>query len=128
MSNPLLSRFLFVYGTLRFSQNTGMSKWLQSTGTHCVSTTATTAGEVKNLGSFPGAKFYNDSVYDKTMPLITGELLVMPDDEKARAAIMERLDYYEGVASGMYKRVIVDVKIPGHDFSIETFAYEYMNY
>lgn len=124
-NNRLNSRFLFVYGTLRFSHNGNMSNWLKSTGTVRLSAEATTRGTVENLGAFPGAKFLTGGHFseDANTPKITGELLAFPDGNIDH--IMERLDQYEGVSSGLYSRVIVDVHIPGHDFTIEALAYEY---
>lgn len=112
-------RFLFVYGTLR--RGHGAEYKIIDNGGAFLSTEASCSGT--RHGSII-CTF--DEPHDSTNR-VDGHLVQLPDGAEYQR-IMNILDRYEGLSEsnderGMYKRVIVDVSIPGHDFPIEAWAY-----
>lgn len=119
-SKSLKCGFLFVYGTLRSGE--GAAYKILGNGGAFISTAAKAKGvrHGRIVATFDNnAKTYVD-----------GHLVMLPTDPDVLAKMMNELDAYESVDhknpdNGAYKRVICDVTIPGHDFTIEAWSYHY---
>lgn len=100
-----MSKYLFVYGTLRSEFNNEMAQLLRENATYLRD--GNIKGQLYDVGTYP-ALIYNDN----TDILIKGQIFEMDDMEQ----IFEFLDPYEGVDDEFYVRQIIPIEVEKKSF------------
>lgn len=104
-----MSTLLFVYGTLK----RGCCNHRQLDGQRFVDQARTAPGyQLHNLGSYPGLVAHADDHEG-----VTGEVWSVD------AAALARLDDFEGVAEGLYRRGPIRLQPPFDRAEVETYLY-----
>lgn len=106
-----MTKYLFVYGTLRGGLDHPESKWLSAHSEFLGAATA--KGKLYRIGWYPG-------LVESQEEKVVGELLLMDDPE----IVLERLDIYEGVAEGEYERKEVEVIF--HEEPVKAWVYFFL--
>jgi gamma-glutamylcyclotransferase (GGCT)/AIG2-like uncharacterized protein YtfP len=107
--NPAASTLLFVYGTLK----RGGANHRQLAGQNFVGPAQTAPGfRLYDLGDYPGMIAESD---DRTG--VAGELWSVDP------ACLARLDIFEGVPEGLYRRETIPLRPPFHEQLVQTYLY-----
>lgn len=105
------SSYLFVYGTLLQDFNNAISRFLTEQATFVAK--GYFNGKLFEVDNFPGAILTNVE-----SEKVFGSLYKISDSHKT----FEVLDAYEGVADGLYKRLLVEAYLDSGN-SVKTWAY-----
>jgi gamma-glutamylcyclotransferase (GGCT)/AIG2-like uncharacterized protein YtfP len=100
-----VSKYLFVYGTLRNEFSNPMAQFLQENATYLCD--GNIKGQLYDVGTYP-ALIYNDN----TDVFIKGQIFEMNDIEQ----IFDVLDPYEGIDDELYIRQIIPIKLENQSF------------
>lgn len=102
-----MSRLLFVYGTLK----RGCSNHAQLVGQAFLGAARTVPGyRLYDLGGYPGL-----SLHASDTTGVTGEVWSVDD------AALRRLDQFEGVHAGLYRRELIPLQPPFEDQQVEAY-------
>lgn len=104
-SRNQVSKYLFVYGTLRSEFENPMAQFLQQNATYICD--GNIKGRLYDVGTYP-ALIHDDNT-DKR---VEGQILEMNDMDQ----ILDVLDPYEGVDDELYVRQIIPIQLENQSF------------